>query len=85
MRKVPLYILGSIGVLLLGSLPSAAATDCPRFLVSNGYADLCGPGAWMAFEHQDHDSRLIKRRLHHDRAARGAKVKYRPRHNSSKK
>jgi hypothetical protein len=84
MSRIPLFILGSIGALLLGSAPTLAA-GCPKFLVVNGYADLCGPGAWMAFEHQGHDSRLIKRRLHHDNAARGAKVKYRPRHSASKK
>jgi hypothetical protein len=67
----------AIGAVLIAS-PAEAA--CPRFLIATGYADLCSPSAWMAFEHNnDRDNRIIKRRLHNDHVARPAKIQIKPR------
>jgi hypothetical protein len=71
--------LFAIGVVLVGSPSAFAAAGCPQFLVASGYADLCSPSAWMAFEHEARDGdRAIKRRLHHSGANKPAKIKYRP-------
>src|SRR5262245_51155778 len=70
------------GAVLAGSPPAFAASNCPQFLVASGYADLCSPSAWLAFEHDardgDRNDRLIKRRLHNSNVSRPAKIKFRP-------
>jgi hypothetical protein len=80
MIGVPKLFLFSLGALLFLSAPASAATSCPQFLVTAGYADLCSPSAWMAFQHGGGDNeRVIKRRLHEPRSARPAKIKFKPR------
>jgi hypothetical protein len=83
MRNIAKLAGYSIGIVLAGSVSAVAATNCPQFLIASGYADLCSPTAWMAFEHQDHrDDRLIKRRLHNPKASKPAKIKFKPRRGS---
>jgi len=75
------------GFLFLGSTPALAA-GCPQFLIANGYADLCSPTAWMAFEHQNHENNRIFKRRHHqaegDQPGHPPRTKIRLRHASKK-
>jgi len=53
-----------MGILLLGSMPAAAAPGCPPFLIASGYADLCSASAWMTYEHQNNHLNQLVRRKH---------------------
>jgi len=76
------------GAVVLSATSAFAATGCPQFLIAGGYADLCGPSAWMAFEHQSNqNNQILKRRPDRNgigQPARSSKMKFRLRPGSRK-